>query len=423
MPSSTDALAAQAVGVARALLNPERVAAALTPQAAATLCDGLAGTALLHACLSHTDPKFATAATRHWETAARLRLSAPPDGIHTGPGALAASLIIGSGYLPDPDRHRDTGRTATAWLSARAEGLARHQQQRRGDGPPGAPWAVYDVIKGLTGIGRVLLTAHTAGHRAAESGLTTALTTLTTLINTRYDSRPGWWLPADEHPPPVTVHPSGAATTGLAHGIAGPLALLAVAHTAGRTVPGQAKAIRTVASWLLTWQEPTASWPPFISGDDLDSPPARGTYAGARGRRDAWCYGIPGIGRALTLAGNALADPALTGAGRAAISALADRDPGQWDTEGQSLCHGSAGVLQAAARADSGAVARLAAEHTAAFHDRQRPFGFPHVECGVRLDAPGFLTGAAGTALALADYSGLLPSGLATSWDCLLLLS
>ena len=421
MTASTDAAAAHALSVAHAVRDADRVAAALTPQAAATLCDGLAGTALLHACLSRDDPACEAAASQHWEVAARLMCPAPADGIHTGPGALAASLIIGTGYRPDPGRQGDTLRNAVAWLSARAEGLARHQQRRTDHGQPGVPWAVYDVIKGLTGIGRVLLAAHTTGQSAAEPGLTAALTTLTIMIRTPRGTRPGWWLPAADHPPAVAVHPSGAATTGLAHGIAGPLALLAVAHIAGCTVPRQVDAIRTAASWLLTWHDPATSWPPDISGDDLDTQPATGAGR-VTGRRDAWCYGAPGIGRALTLAGEALTEPALSRAGRAAITALAHREPGKWDTEGPTLCHGTAGVLQAASAADC-AAAQQAAAHTTAFHDHRRPFGFPRIEGGADLDEPGFLTGAAGAALALADYGGLLPTDPPASWDCLLLLS
>ncbi|WP_326599033.1 lanthionine synthetase C family protein [Streptomyces sp. NBC_01803] len=426
MPTSTDTMVEQAVAVAHALLDPERVAAALTPQAAATLSDGLAGTALLHACLARTSPEFTTAAARHWEAAARLRGHAPPNGIHTGPGALAASLITGSAYLPDPASYHATTRKATAWLSARAQGLARHQKRRMDSGQPGAPWAVYDAIRGLAGIGRVLLTAHTAGYqKAAEPGLTAALTTLTALIQTRCGSRPGWWLPASDHPESVTVHPSGAATTGLAHGIAGPLALLSIAHTAGRTVPGQAEAIRTAAMWLLTWQEPTGSWSPCISGNDLENPPDPGTrrLPSTSGRRNAWCYGTPGIGRALTLAGQALDDPDLCRVGRTAVAALAERAPARWDTEGPGLCYGSAGVLQAAAQIGCEATARRAAEYTASHHDRQRPFGFPHLERGTAHDNPGFLSGAAGTALALADYAGLLAPAPPASWGSLLLLA
>ncbi|MGW6746192.1 hypothetical protein ACWGDX_36580 [Streptomyces sp. NPDC055025] len=48
---------------------------------------------------------------------------------------------------------------ATAWLSARATALARHHHQRAAR-TEATPWAVYDAIKGLAGIGRVLLAAH-----------------------------------------------------------------------------------------------------------------------------------------------------------------------------------------------------------------------------------------------------------------------
>ncbi|RKN10453.1 lanthionine synthetase C family protein [Streptomyces radicis] len=424
MATDVDTPGESAVATARGLLDPERVVAALTPRAAATLCDGLAGTALLHACLAHTGPEFAAAAARHWESAARMPGDAPPNGIHTGPGALAASLIVGSSYLPDPAPYRATVRKATTWLSARARGLARHQQRRLDGGLPGAPWAVYDAIRGVAGIGRVLLAAHSTGHEdAAEPGLAAALTTLTTLSQAAHGSRPGWWLPAADHPSSVTVHPSGAATTGLAHGIAGPLALLAISYSAGHTAPGQADAIRSTASWLLAWQEPTGAWAPFIDGDALDSTPTSVTRDRRSGRRDAWCYGVPGIGRALTLAGDALNDLDLRRAGHAAIAALAERAPPRWDTEGPGLCHGSAGVLQTAARTECGAVARQAAEHTLSFRDRHRPFGFPQVEAGAAFENPGFLTGAAGVALALADHAGFLPSNPPVPWDSLLLLA
>ncbi|MGH3998034.1 MAG: hypothetical protein ACRDTJ_11295 [Pseudonocardiaceae bacterium] len=87
-------------------------------------------------------------------------------------------------------------------------------------GGVGTPWPLYDAINGLAGIGRVLLAALTAGYDTAESGLLAALRTLTAMIDIQHGSRPGWWLPAGEHSSAVTVHPSGAATTGMAHGIA-----------------------------------------------------------------------------------------------------------------------------------------------------------------------------------------------------------
>ncbi|MGH3429089.1 MAG: lanthionine synthetase C family protein, partial [Mycobacteriales bacterium] len=389
--------------------------------AGAPLASGLAGTALLHARLSTTDPVFATAAIRHWETSAvyTRRYGGNSAGTFNSPGGLAASLIIGSQYLPDPDSQRNVTTRAARWLSARALALTRrHEEHLRASGV-GTPWSMYDAINGLAGIGRVLLAAVTSGHDMTELGLLAALETLTTMIATRYGNRPGWWLPASEHPPTVAVHLSGAATTGMAHGIAGPLALLATAHTAGWSVAGQRTAIQEAAQWLLRWRtNATPRWPPYVTGDDLESDTAQPTA----GRRDAWCYGAPGIGRALTLAGRALADPRLTEAGDTAIASLTERPAELWDVEGPTLCHGHAGVLQSAATSQGATADRAAVAVTEAFNPRLT-FAFQHLENGSASDEPGLLTGSAGVALALADYGQVPAPSVPARWDSILLLS
>ncbi|WPO76709.1 lanthionine synthetase LanC family protein [Streptomyces sp. KN37] len=316
-------------------------------------------------------------------------------------------MIIGTGYLPSDDPHHALLPRATAWLSARAAALARHHHQRAAT-QQATPWMVYDAIKGLAGIGRILLAAHTRGHRTdAEPGLYAALDALTHLILTPQGTRPGWWLPAHLHPPTVRVPPTGAATTGLAHGIAGPLALLAAAHQAGHTVPGQKEAIHSAAEWLLTWQTPQHTWPPHISGASLDAKPS--TTTGVKGRTTAWCYGTPGIATALASAGHALGEAAFQRSADAAAAALAAREPDDWDTEGPALCHGSGGILQAAHRLFHHRLAEKAVHGTMAHTPAPGP--------------RGFLTGPAGTALTLAEYAGLLSARPADAWDCLILLS
>ena len=91
------------------------------------------------------------------------------------------------------------------------------------------------------------------------------------------------------------------------------------------------------------------------------------------------------------------------------MNSLAARAPGHWDTEGAALCHGSAGILQSALRLSCLPLADLAAHTTLTEATTSRPHGF--------------LTGRAGTALALADFSGLLSAGPNDTWDCILLLS
>jgi hypothetical protein len=404
--------AEQALAVAERLLKPEDIIAVLPAAATGSLSGGLPGTALLHARLSATSQAFARAATAHWSQAAAHARRTAHDGagIYHNPGGLAASLIIGTPYLPDPQPHRDMAARAARWMSARALDLAGQQREYLATGAAGTPRQIYDVITGLAGIGRILLAATQSGHDT-EPGLLAALATLTTMMSTQHGTRPGWWSPPAGRTQSADPVRSGTADTGVAHGVAGPIAFLSLAQLAGYSVSGQITAIRDAATWLIRWQA-DRTWPPHITETELDT----GIAAPVAGRRDAWCYGAPGISRSLTLAGQATGDPALTSTAEAAVTALTTRPAVGWDCEGPTLCHGYAGVLQAT-RAD-----RAAQAVTNQFDPRRR-FAFQHVADQASKDQPGFLTGAAGVALALADHGGLPARDVPARWDALLLLS
>ncbi|MEO3862079.1 lanthionine synthetase C family protein [Acrocarpospora sp. B8E8] len=408
----------QSLAVAERLLQPEAVVAAVPSLEAASLAHGLAGTALLHARLATVAPIFGAAADRHWAVAAShaRRLRAVGAGVFTTGGGLAASLIIGTKYLSDPSAMQAPAARAAAWLSRQAQRVTDDLAQRRRDGDPHIRRAGYDTINGLAGIGRVLLAA--VDQPAAESGLIRALETLIKMIMTGYGTRPGWWLPASLHPPRVKVDQSGSAATGMAHGIAGPLAFLSLACTRGWAIPGQYDAIRQVSQWLLDWKADGAwQWPTSISGSELDAGSAHPT-----GRQDAWCYGTPGISAALGLAAQALGESALAEASDAAMNSLAARAAHTWDADGPTLCHGHAGILQCATNRQPKVASKAAAVINAAF-DPSRPFAIPHTDNGAIEDHPGFLTGAAGTALALAQHGRLPAPVVPDPWDCVLLLS
>jgi lantibiotic biosynthesis protein len=359
---TTTQAAQQAITIAERLLDPAAVLAAV-PGRPATSLQSLAGTALLHARLAQASPVFEAAAHAHWAAAATYtpRPDGGSPGLFTAPAGMAASLILAENYLTDPEPHRPAVRQAIRWLSARAvaKATAHHDRLRQGTAPPS--WALYDVITGLAGTGRILLAALAGGHHHAEPGLIAALATLTAMINNPPGAtRPGWCLPPGGRRADSGVSSSGVAETGMAHGIAGPLALLSTAATAGWTIDGQISAIRTAANWLLTWHTPgTATWPPHITGTELDhkQPPP----APAAGRRDAWCYGSPGISRALTAASHALNDPRPAQVANTALTGLAARPAHRWDTEGPALCHGTAGVLQSTTGHQITASADLAA--------------------------------------------------------------
>lgn len=142
---------AQALATAERLLDTEKILAAVP---VGGFLNGLAGTALLHARLAAVDPVFAQAALRHWTAAAQnpgpYRGAA---GTFSSPGGLAASLIIGSAYLPDPDSQRTVTARAVRWLAARAVNLAQSREEHLRAGGVGTPRSIYDTINGLAGIG------------------------------------------------------------------------------------------------------------------------------------------------------------------------------------------------------------------------------------------------------------------------------
>ena len=409
-----------AVAVAERLIDPTVVTAAVPSHSAATLADGLPGTALLHARLSAVDPVFEEAARAHWDAAAVHAAHTPASGpgIHGTLGGLTASLLLGSPYLPDPDVTARTTARSVRWLSAQAVDLACSYDQSYRSAGSGVVWHVYDVISGLAGIGRILLAAVDQGHSSAEPGLLAALSAMTTMLIDQGGSRPGWWVATDQHPPVVAARldPTGAADTGLAHGVAGPIAFLSLAQTAGYAVPGQVNAIRDAVDWLDRWRANGDGWPSEVSGLDLDEDVATPRPS----RRVAWCYGSPGIARSLLLAARAVPDDDLAVRARADVACLAARHDA-WAAQGPTLCHGYSGVLRCATAVDQ-PVTDHAATAVLQHLDPSRPFLFPHIEHGASHDNPGFLTGAAGVALALAEHGRLPAPAVRTSWDAALLI-
>jgi hypothetical protein len=407
--------------IATRLLDPETVVAAAPDEEAASLGNGLAGTALLHARLSHLGPELERAALAHWDAAATEAARAPwrGGGIFGDLGGLTASLVFGSPYLPDPDVTAVATARSVRWLSAFAVSVAEVHDQSVRDGTHGTTWQVYDAVSGLAGIGRVLLAAHLDGQTAAEPGFEAALRVLTSVLIDRGTARPGWWVPAEGHPTVVAARlgPSGAADTGLAHGVAGPLAFLALAHAAGCTVPGQETATRHAVTWLQRWRHADGSWPSSVSGDELDT----GCPASTTSRRTAWCYGVPGIARSLLLAGWALGDRMLVAGATKDLTDVA-ATIGTWDAEGPTLCHGRTGVLRCLTDVTMPA-AHVVRSVVAPFLAASSPFVAQHVDHGLRYDRPGFLTGAAGVALALAEEACLPAAPVRTRWDAALLVS
>ncbi|WP_306282025.1 lanthionine synthetase LanC family protein, partial [Frankia sp. AvcI1] len=108
---------------------------------------------------------------------------------------------------------------------------------RRIDQRQRPPYAEYDLIRGLTGLGVAL---RRVGDLDLLRDVLTYLVRLTDPIN----GLPGWWCPHGPHRNQPVL--GGHSNHGVAHGIAGPLALLALTLIDGVTVDGHAEAITRV---------------------------------------------------------------------------------------------------------------------------------------------------------------------------------
>jgi hypothetical protein len=178
----------------------------------------------------------------------------------------------------------------------------------------------------------------------------------------------------------------GHGNNGMAHGIAGPLAVLSLALREGVSVPGQEKAVGTFATWLERYG--TRYWS-IAAHLDTEQPPA------AEPARQSWCYGQPGIARARQLAALALGDPVRRRAAEDAVERILTDPLRLARITDSTLCHGWAGLLMLtrAVATDSPVPVRF----TPIIQDLHRRLAADWE----RLPKPGFMEGRAGAQLAL----------------------
>ena len=280
---------------------------------------------------------------------------------------------------------------------------------------PGASW---DHIAGVTGLGAYLL-----GRREREQTralLESVLDALAARAQAAPDLSGYRALPDAEAERPARID------VGLSHGVAGPLALLALAAREGIEVAGQREAVAELGGWLVAKASADPAgprWPPWVAlADDGVSAEQPGLDP-----RPAWCYGSGGIAWALWNAGDCLQEAGWRAAALHGLERALDLDPAERRLPSPTLCHGVAGTLQITmrlaqrtgsaelwARADA-----LAGELLAAF-DAASPYGVRDIDPnGATTDRPGLLTGAAGVVLTLCAVG----SSDASGWDRALLLS
>ncbi|MFD0857175.1 lanthionine synthetase C family protein, partial [Actinomadura adrarensis] len=304
-PSTAATYAAQ---IADLLASPE-AARALVPAAGwwpQSLAYGAVGVALLHIERARMG-EGSWQRVHDWLACATVQPITAGDGSHLYYGAPALAFALHASAdrsgryaraLDTLDKHITVGTRSRLALA--------HARMDRGELPA---LAEFDTMRGLTGLGALLLRRLSSGdeaHLALVRAVLSYLVRLSEPVRYRGALLPGWWseqAPSGRRSPRF---PGGHANTGMAHGIAGPLALLASATRRGITVSGQSEAIARICGWLDQWGCEGSNgpwWPYWITHEHLKSErpmPVAG--------RPSWCYGVAGVARAQQLAALATED-------------------------------------------------------------------------------------------------------------------
>jgi hypothetical protein len=180
----------------------------------------------------------------------------------------------------------------------------------------------------------------------------------------------------------------------------------------GITVPRHPEAMARICTWLDGRRRDTW-WPDTVSRSEQRTGSVRQTGPG----RPSWCYGTPGLARALQLAALATADTARRHAAETAMDACLGDARQLSQLVGSSVCHGWAGLLHTTWRM------ALDAGPDSPLHGR-----LPHLRSRLgqslklhgRPAATGLLEGATG--IRLVQHTATSTTPPATRWDACLLL-
>ncbi|MFF9572986.1 lanthionine synthetase C family protein [Streptomyces sp. NPDC014685] len=386
-----------------------------------SLGSGLPGVALLFGDCAPSGLRMDRVSHRHFTAAVQLLQRGPASdpGLHSGISGLALSLLLCRGSSSGYGR-------ALQQLDASLSGIVAAMSTSVERDPIGDR-ARFDTISGLAGVGRYAL-LRGAPMRDTLMAVLKALVALGKNHSVDGHHIPGYWTLTRPRGGLVASPRAGNLNLGMSHGIAGPLALLALAHKQGVSVPGQLKTMEMLAAIYrdrARTGEHGVSWPDFISWDawlsgDTDE----------ESGRTAWCYGSLGIASALRLAADATGQEELRLLAHSAVESMVRVPLDQWPVRSAGLCHGWAGALNCLKFFATGPHAEEVnrvrgeiADVVLRLYDEQEPFGFgyPDEDGRTTLALPGFLDGATGVVLALDAYAS--GSTEAAPWDAALLLA
>ena len=373
----------------------------------ATSVSGFVGLALMYGYLERCFPG------QGWDLVAQQYLCSAAagsqqstilfPGLFDGTSSLALTLSLSS----------RGGKRYQKTLARLHQGLCEQvlqHQWRRPESDGGVAFIDYDIISGAAGILAYLVSIEQP-DALVQSAVEHLLEYLVWL------AKPGqpmgqerWYIPPALLPNEGhrEAFPQGNFNCGLAHGIPGPLAALALSWLAGYRYPGLRESISYLADWLVQHQVHAPwgiDWPLAVPFEAAFSPD---TWKSLSAAHAAWCYGAPGISRSFWLAGQALEDERLCQVAIKAIEGTLYRPISLRGIPAPNICHGVSGLLQICLHFAQESESSLAKDHipllVEQILDAFNPafaLGFRDIEQGVFVDQPAWLTGAPGIAMTL----------------------
>lgn len=378
-----------------------------------TLSQGLPGIILLYGKLMELEPEEET-----WCTLAHDYLGRTVAGLNAQgmPGLSMFSGLAGLGLCAASvsdgfSRYGKLIHTVNTGIAEQFDAYLVHVVTSQGTHS-----LLYDAIEGASGILSYLslFLQENQCYEAVRRGLRT-LTELTGDIQILRHAVPGWYIPAEHQFSELEqkIYPQGNFNTSLSHGIAGPLVILSKMFAAGVAVEGQREAIEKIVDFYFQFRCNDGKRD-FWKGQLDFAEVTEGKLSEENiVRRDAWCYGSPGICYALMTAGEALGKPEWV---QYAVTNLKQTMQDIRGIFSPTFCHGYAGLYQILNSAEALLKQGLFSQEKAFlkekilnFYDQGRVFGFPdmefdHAKAGLcARDAAGLLGGAAGVCLVLLE--------------------
>ncbi|KAA0798382.1 hypothetical protein DN398_20715 [Bacillus sp. JAS102] len=230
-----------------------------------------------------------------------------------------------------------------------ANSFMEQVEKKHEDLPFGSFEFCYDLVMGITGIGRYALESRHPGMKKLLERILTHLVHLATEKLVEGEKVTNFFSP----PETIIVEEdklrftSGYMNLGLSHGIAGPLALLSLAITKGIVVKGQSQAIDILFQTLHRMASKDGYGYYFkrmLGLEDI----LNGVSCNKEedGRFDAWCYGSFGIARALSLAYEALEREEMKEMTSELLYSLVTVPVEKMNVKSSILCHGYGGNMQ-----------------------------------------------------------------------------